>query len=114
MMGQAMKVCIVGISGKLGQYMTQQTLDRGYATGTAQAVLDHAQPGARLVFSCGWHISRDGHDRHSPAVPRQGRAAGLRRPGWRARWTVSCRAPSAQEHQGPPPSPAHIVGAPTP
>lgn len=34
----------------------------GYATGTAQAVLDHASPGARLVFSCGWHISRDGKD----------------------------------------------------
>jgi NAD(P)-dependent dehydrogenase (short-subunit alcohol dehydrogenase family) len=34
----------------------------GYATGTAQAVLDHAPPGARLVFSCGWHISRDGQD----------------------------------------------------
>ncbi|MEJ2548728.1 MAG: NAD(P)H-binding protein, partial [Gemmatimonadota bacterium] len=34
----------------------------GYATGTAQAVLDHAPPGARLVFSCGWHISRDGKD----------------------------------------------------
>ncbi len=34
----------------------------GYATGTAQAVLDHAEPGARLVFSCGWHISRDGKD----------------------------------------------------
>jgi NAD(P)-dependent dehydrogenase (short-subunit alcohol dehydrogenase family) len=35
---------------------------RQYATGTAQAVLDHARPGARLVFSCGWHISRDGKD----------------------------------------------------
>jgi NAD(P)H-binding len=34
----------------------------GYSTGTAQAVLDHAEPGARLVFSCGWHISRDGQD----------------------------------------------------
>jgi len=34
----------------------------GYATGTAQAVLDGAEPGARLIFSCGWHISRDGHD----------------------------------------------------
>lgn len=34
----------------------------GYATGTAQAVLDHAPPGARLVFSCGWHITRDGAD----------------------------------------------------
>jgi len=116
-----MKVCIVGISGKLGQYMTQHALDRGYevvgvcreksvgkldrfsdritvypgatddrevirravggcdgvlvvlapwgmhgyATGTAQAVLDHAPVGARLVFSCGWHISRDGEDRYS-------------------------------------------------
>lgn len=34
----------------------------GYSTGTAQAVLDHAPPGARLVFSCGWHITRDGQD----------------------------------------------------
>ena len=33
-----------------------------YATGTAQAVLDHAEPGARLVFSCGWHITKDGQD----------------------------------------------------
>jgi hypothetical protein len=112
------KVCIVGISGKLGQYMAEHALARGYevvgvcrpesvgkldrfegrisvfpgrtdereviakavegcdgvlavlvpwgvkgyATGTAQAVLDHAEPGARLVFSCGWHISRDGKD----------------------------------------------------
>lgn len=113
-----MKVCIVGASGKLGQYMIQHALDRGYevvgvcreqsvhkldrfrermtivpgatddreviaravagcdgvltvlvplgvdqySTGTAQAVLDHAEPGARLVFSCGWHITRDGRD----------------------------------------------------
>jgi len=112
------RVCIVGASGKLGRYMVQHALDRGYevvgvcrersveklaefegritvvpgatddpevirraaagcdgvlvvlvpfgahglATGTAQAVLDHAEPGARLVFSCGWHISRDGED----------------------------------------------------
>jgi hypothetical protein len=34
----------------------------GYSTGTAQAVLDYAAPGARLVFSCGWHITRDGRD----------------------------------------------------
>jgi hypothetical protein len=33
-----------------------------YSSGTAQAVLDYAQPGARLVFSCGWHITRDGKD----------------------------------------------------
>lgn len=115
------KICIIGISGKLGQYMTRHALDRGfevvgvcrpdsveklahfgnriivfpgrtndrsvireavrgcngvltvlapwgvegYASGTAQAVLDFAEPGARLIFSCGWHISRDGQDRYS-------------------------------------------------
>ena len=115
------KVCIVGASGKLGQYMVQHALERGwsvvgvcrarsvakldrfkdritivagatndrdvirtavagcdgvltvlvpwgvqqYASGTAQAVMDHAEPGARLVFSCGWHISRDGQDVYS-------------------------------------------------
>lgn len=36
-----------------------------YASGTAQAVLDHARPDARLVFSCGWHISRDNEDRYT-------------------------------------------------
>jgi uncharacterized protein YbjT (DUF2867 family) len=116
-----MRVCIVGASGKLGQYMVQQSLDRGYdvvgvcreqsvqkldafkeritvipgatddrevikravegcdgvlvvmtprgvhgySTGTTQAVLDYAAPGARLVFSCGWHITRDGQDVYS-------------------------------------------------
>jgi NAD(P)-dependent dehydrogenase (short-subunit alcohol dehydrogenase family) len=116
-----MKVCIVGASGKLGLYMVQHCLDRGYevvgvcreksvdklasfadritlvpgatddrdvirravagcdavltvlvpwgvrglSTGTAQAVLDFAEPGARLVFSCGWHITRDGKDRYT-------------------------------------------------
>jgi NAD(P)-dependent dehydrogenase (short-subunit alcohol dehydrogenase family) len=116
-----MRVCIVGVSGRLGQYMVQHALDsgyevvgvcreqsvakldkfkghitvvpgatndpdvirravagcdgvlvvlvprgvHGYSTGTAQAVLDHAPPGARLVFSCGWHITRDGQDVYS-------------------------------------------------
>jgi NAD(P)-dependent dehydrogenase (short-subunit alcohol dehydrogenase family) len=116
-----MKVCVVGASGKLGRYMVQHALDRGYevvgvcreksveklepfkgriavipgatddrdvikravegcdgvlvvlvpwgvhgySTGTAQAVLDYARPGARLVFSCGWHITRDGQDVYS-------------------------------------------------
>ena len=36
-----------------------------YSSGTAQAVLDHAEPRARLVFSCGWHITRDGQDVYS-------------------------------------------------
>ena len=39
-------------------------------TGTAQAVLGHAPPGARLVFSCGWHISRDGQDVYSRKLKR--------------------------------------------
>ena len=28
-------------------------------------MLDHARPGARIIFSCGWHISRDGQDVYS-------------------------------------------------
>ena len=135
----ATRVCIVGASGKLGQYMVQHALDRGYevvgvcretsagkldrfkgqiavvpgatndpevikravagcdgvlvvlvprgvhgySTGTAQAVLDQAPPGARLVFSCGWHITRDGKDVYSwklkALVSLGGRLAGLAR-----------------------------------
>jgi len=115
------RVAIIGASGKLGRYMVQHCLDRGYevvgvcreqsvaklddfadritiaagdtndrevireavkgcdgvltvlvpwgvqqyASGTAQAVLDYAEPEARLAFSCGWHISRDGKDQYS-------------------------------------------------
>lgn len=114
------RIAIIGASGKLGRYMVQHALDRGwevvgvcrpesvgkladfgdritivpgrtddrdvvgravhgcdgvlvvlapwglrqYASGTAQAVLDLAEPGARLVFSCGWHITKDGKDRY--------------------------------------------------
>lgn len=36
-----------------------------YASGTAQAVLDHAPANARLIFSCGWHITKDGQDVYS-------------------------------------------------
>lgn len=116
-----MKVAIIGISGKLGQYMVQHCLDRGYevtgvcrpesvgkldrfadriavfpgrtddraavaaavqgadavltvlapwgrgtyASDTARAVMDAAEPHARLIYSCGWHITRDGKDRFS-------------------------------------------------
>src|SRR3954466_3913623 len=59
----------------------------GYSSGTAQAVLDHAEPGARLVFSCGWHITRDGQDVYSwrlkalvNVAGRLGRLARGRRP----------------------------------
>ena len=41
----------------------------GYASGTAQAVLDYAEPEARLVFSCGWHITLDAGARTSLLGP---------------------------------------------
>lgn len=49
----------------------------GYSTGTAQAVLDHAEPRARLVFSCGWHISRDGQDHYRLSLRVAVRAVGF-------------------------------------
>jgi hypothetical protein len=42
-----------------------------YASGTAQAVLDYAKPGARLIFSCGWHITRDGQDVYPASLKRE-------------------------------------------
>lgn len=36
-----------------------------YSSGTAKAVLDFSEPGARLIFSCGWHITKDGKDEYS-------------------------------------------------
>lgn len=133
-----MKVCIVGASGKLGRYMVQHALNRGYevigvcrarsidkldafngritvvpgatndrevikkavagcdgvltvlvpwgvqqySTGTAQAVLDYARPGARLIFSCGWHITQDGKDVYSSSFKMFVKAF-----GWLARLT---------------------------
>jgi hypothetical protein len=46
-----------------------------YSSGTAQAVLDFAPPGARLIFSCGWHISRDGRDVVPPSLQREEKIA---------------------------------------
>ncbi len=116
-----MRVCVIGASGKLGRYMIEHALARGYdvvgvcrersvgkldrfadririvpgptddpaviadavdgcdgvltvlvpwgirdySSGTARAVLDHARRDARLVFSCGWHITLDGRDRYT-------------------------------------------------
>jgi len=50
---------------------------RQYSSGTAQAILDFAEPGARLVFSCGWHITRDGLDRYSQGFKRLLKASTL-------------------------------------
>ncbi|MCO4807175.1 MAG: NAD(P)H-binding protein [Flavobacteriales bacterium] len=46
-----------------------------YSSGTAKAVLDFAKEGARLVFSCGWHISQDGKDVYSTSFKRKLRMA---------------------------------------
>jgi hypothetical protein len=46
-----------------------------YATGTAQAVLDFARPEARLIFSCGWHITRDGKDVYPQSLKREEKLA---------------------------------------
>ena len=51
-----------------------------YSSGTAQAVLDYARPEARLIFSCGWHITRDGQDVYSRAFK-----AAVKAVGWFAR-----------------------------
>ena len=45
-----------------------------YSSGTAQAVLDFASSDARLVFSCGWHISKDGKDVYTRGFTRVVRA----------------------------------------
>jgi hypothetical protein len=48
-----------------------------YSSGTAQAVLDYAEPDARLVFSCGWHISRDGKDVYPLSLKLQEKVGGF-------------------------------------
>jgi hypothetical protein len=42
-----------------------------YSSGTAQAVLDYARPNARLIFSCGWHITCDVQDVYSSSMKRE-------------------------------------------
>lgn len=115
-----MKVGIIGASGKLGKYMIEECLEKGYevvgvcreqsvikleeykskidivpgktndseviqraindcdavlcvlvpwgvqdySSGTASAVLKHSKEKARLIFSCGWHITKDGKDKY--------------------------------------------------
>ena len=50
-----------------------------YSSGTAQAVLDHARPAARLIFSCGWHITRGGKYLYWPTFKSVGWVARLLR-----------------------------------
>jgi len=45
--------------------------NRHYSSGTAQAVLDFARPKARLIFSCGWHITYDGQDVYPSSMKRE-------------------------------------------
>jgi hypothetical protein len=61
--GEVVRKAVAGCDGVLTVLVPWGI--RGYSTGTAKAVLDHASPGARLVFSCGWHITRDGQDQYS-------------------------------------------------
>ena len=61
--GDVIKRAVAGCDGVLVVLVPRGM--HGYSSATAQAVLDHAKPGARLVFSCGWHITRDGQDVYS-------------------------------------------------
>jgi uncharacterized protein YbjT (DUF2867 family) len=58
--GEVIRRAVAGCDGALVVLVPRGV--HGYSTGTAQAVLDHARRDARLVFSCGWHITRDGKD----------------------------------------------------
>jgi hypothetical protein len=54
---------VIITAGRQGEQLCwPEPWTRFSARTTAQAVLDLAAPGARLVFSCGWHITRDGQD----------------------------------------------------
>jgi len=58
--GEVIKRAVAGCAGVLTVLVPRGV--NGYASGTARAVLRYAPATARLVFSCGWHISRDGKD----------------------------------------------------
>ncbi len=60
---EVIKKAVAGCDGVLAVLVPWGIHD--YSSGTAQAIMDHAMPGARLVFSCGWHITRDGQDVYS-------------------------------------------------
>ncbi len=60
---QVIKKAVAGCDGVLTVLVPWGV--QQYSTGTAQAVLDYARPDARLIFSWGWHITRDGKDVYS-------------------------------------------------
>ena len=60
---EVIKKAVNGCDGVLTVLVPWGTDD--YSSGTAQAVLDFAELNARLIFSCGWHISLDGKDQYS-------------------------------------------------
>jgi len=62
---EAIKKAVAGCGGVLTVLVPWGV--HHYSSGTAQAVLDHANPQARLVFSCGWHITLDGKDVYPPS-----------------------------------------------
>ena len=66
---QVIKKAVAGCDGVLTVLVPWGT--HHYSSGTAQAVLDHSQPGARLIFSCGWHITRDGKDVYPQSLKRE-------------------------------------------
>ena len=70
---QVIRQAVAGCDGVLTVLVPFGT--NHYATGTAQAVLDYARPGARLIFSCGWHITRDGKDVYPPSLKREEKLA---------------------------------------
>jgi hypothetical protein len=60
---QVIKKAVAGCDGVLTVLVPWGVND--YASGAAQAVLDYAPADARLIFSCGWHITKDGEDVYS-------------------------------------------------
>lgn len=66
---QVIKKAVAGCDGVLTALVPGGV--HHYSSGTAQAVLDHARPGARLIFSCGWHIARDGKDVYPDSLKRE-------------------------------------------
>jgi len=50
---------------------------RHFSMETARAVLECSEKDARLVFSCGWHISRDGKDVYSSKLKFQEKFFGI-------------------------------------